>query len=316
MGEQIQIGECIRQLRDSMGKTQADFGGEFNVNQSRISEWETASGRTEPSLEAWMKMAALALKHQPSLAPIFWNQTGIDSAFLFSLADALLKSGQPGAEPIFETVEAMLKERVGDQKALEQEGKVVMVPPYTEGPWKTLLGMPPMPMPADRIANVGSTFYMLATPGPARTGFAPGDLIVFDTSGASTRRLGLFLGRSVLIHFTRDTGVGRFVGESTTWRAGLYLGRLFSHRVHVVRGAEARNEGWIVLKKHDEGEGIHSDRRLSQSDAAPEGCNIIGRFIALFAGGYKGVPEEWMHGEDSLRKLAEITFAATRGSEH
>ena len=157
-----------------------------------------------PSGEAWIKLAALAAKRDPSEALFFWAQLGIRPEALLSVADLLLK------------------DRVRDQKALMDEGKGVLIPPFTEGAWEIQASFPPELLDAKRVPNKSSTYYIV-TPQPPGWGsgygggFVPGMTIVFDTSGASEGSFLHFQGQEVLVNFeTRGAGA---------WPDGLYIGR-------------------------------------------------------------------------------------------
>ncbi|MGH9345510.1 MAG: helix-turn-helix transcriptional regulator [Terriglobia bacterium] len=199
MAENMRVSERVKALMESKGMKQPQLADALNVNQSLVSRW--LSGDAEPSVEACMKLADLAVRGDPAEAVFFWNQTGIDSRFLVSLAEAMLRTGEPNAQRILPAAEAILRQRAGDPKALEEEGKIVLVPPYIEGEWKDQASLPPLPISADFVTNLSSVYYLIVEPcGYAPPGLGNWDRIVFDAFGASEPKLGMFLGEKVLVN--------------------------------------------------------------------------------------------------------------------
>lgn len=306
MAEDMTPGEHIRKLRTSLGSTQAEFGNQFGVTQSRISEWE-GDGPTRPSIEVWMKMADLALRTDVAEALFFWIQTDISSKFLSSVSEAILRAGDPEFERVLVTAEEILRARIGSQRKLEAQGKIVLVPPYAQGKWGHQASLPPMALDGNFVSSVASTYYLVAAPGLNPTGCVLGDRIVFDTAEAPTRRVARFVGQSVLLRTSREIRLTHDVVAPE----GLFWGRLaIQHEGPAVRWVAvepraAHLPGAVFgmftpesnLPPHDL-ERIRRGTRLpfyrnvvpgNESEAIesftlPEGCEIIGRFIALFSG--------------------------------
>lgn len=305
----VKAGESIRRLRESLGMTQVAFGNHFSVTQSRISEWE-GDGPTGPSVEAWMKMADLALRTDPAEALFFWEQTGIDSRFLISLADAMLRTGEPKAERILPAAESILRARLGDEEALKAQGRIVLVPPYVQDEWKDQASLPPLEVPAKFVSNVASTYYVIVEPMGARptaTGLDHWDEIAFDAFGASTRKLGLFLNRRVLINlgapFTEVlpphqgglvTGLRLRMGYLTVHTHGGTTKLLFTSfggkEIHIDTFSALPNLPGPVQEEIRKGTrygplGDVVDRSLEEeldTRLLPSGCDVLGRVVAYY----------------------------------
>lgn len=311
----------IKALRKSLEMNQVPFAEAVGVDQTRISQWEAGSGG--PSAEAWLKLGALAAESDPKEALYFWEQTGIDPKEIISLVDMLVRSGHVDAGPLLPTVERIIKQRARDATALERQGDVVLVPPYTEGVWKeSQSSLPLLPVPAEKVKNRASTFYIKTRQHTLDTrasrmqrGFVWGDWIVFDMSGVSGRKFGRFVNLPVLVNFTGrqhhpavglrldDPFMGRlavFHDSDASW-VGLEsydtVRRWESPPEFLVRITSFRREDYLS-NKHPlhAGAVTAEDRRehlldlIEAEDKAlstlevPKGCEIMGRFIALFNG--------------------------------
>jgi transcriptional regulator with XRE-family HTH domain len=295
MDEKRDAGGQIRELRTSTGMTQEQFAEAVGVDQSQLSRWE--SGTANPSVEAWIKLGALAARVHPGEALLFWERTGIDLRAILPFAEAIFRQQTP------------------DRKGLVDDGTIVLVPRYSNNGESE--SAPPLPLPGYMVPNITSTCYLVAdSPG---NGFAAGDRLVFDAAGASTRRVALFDGKDLLVNFSgrAPQGLGRpgprgpHFPEPVTWPRGLFVGTL-GHKARqgiteiVLAPRDLPRHNWsgqntvlthpkhwhidatatLSRKQHQE----HQDRVASEhSDALanhviPEGCEILGRFIALFNG--------------------------------
>lgn len=284
----------IEGLRNSLGMTQTQFAEALGVSQSRISEW--GAGTATPSAEAWIKLAALAAKGDPSEALFFWTQLGTQPEALLSVADMLLK------------------DRVRDSKPLEDEGKVVLIPPFTEGAWKSQQSRPPLRLDATGVSNKASTYYIVAQPpsvwDAGRRGFIPGQTIFFDASGASTQRFQRFRGQEVLVNFEKG-GIpawseGLFVGQadidSQAGTTHLVLGRSdtprgnwrpdetftlmsFQPAHHMPASIRERSHPHHPESHHQEWNRAYRDAEseLVSRLRFPEQCRVLGRVIARFS---------------------------------
>jgi transcriptional regulator with XRE-family HTH domain len=210
MAKGNEIGERIEKLRRSQGLTQVAFAESIGVSQGRLSEWE--SGASTPSAEGYVKLAAQAAKSDDSEAFFFWKQSGVVPDALASLARVLLEKREIEMGAILAAAENVLKGRVVDAKSLEEKGTVILVPPFTEGRWKTQESMAPEPVAAWRVPNKGSTYFIAPDParGAVRIGGGPWDTIVFDSSEKSLA----LIGEEVLVDSGKGLCVGRLVWTS------------------------------------------------------------------------------------------------------
>jgi transcriptional regulator with XRE-family HTH domain len=292
-----QASDQIRELRNSTGMTQDQFAEAVGADQGQVSRWE--SGVAMPSVEAWIKLGSLAARVHPGEALRFWDRTGID-----------LRAILPFAESIF-------RKRVPDRKGLEDDGTVVLVPRYSNGESESH-DAPPLPLPGYIVQTIASTYYLVAD--SAGNGFAAGDRLVFDDTAARTRKFTLFDGKDVLVNFTGRApkglqSSGPHGPEPVTWPRGLFVGTLghrklagiteivlaprdvprhnWSTRNVVLLDALTHPKHWdahaivVRIRKHyldfqDRVASEHAD--LLSNLELLEGCEILGRFIALFNG--------------------------------
>lgn len=299
-------GERVSELRKARGETQAEFAKALAVTQPMVSAWE--AGSDTPSQGAYLRLGNLA-SYPDNIW--FWEQAGIDGQVMLSAA------------------EKVLKERLADPKAMEDQGKAVFVPPFTQGEWARQGTLPPLLMPAEWVPNKGSTYYLIATSWGG--GLAPRDRIVFDTSEASRRRWDLFRGQDVLINFVRP-GPGhplrQRVPQSIYWPTGLSIGRLDSlpesaheQATHVVfwrrdwpkSAGLSVGETRLIMSCEAPSELFHSRTSRERRDhllsahreevsarPLPEGCDLLGRLVSLVPGGVQGIPEPWNPEVESL----------------
>ena len=119
-------------------------------------------------------------------------------------------------DAILPTVEGILKKRTGDQKQMEDEGKVVLVPPFK--------GTEPIPfevtVPASLVSNLSSTFYEIVGTkniyGRAGHGVRAGDILVLDKREISS--YDEILAEKVVLEFDDGPFVGQlgYVSEGVT----------------------------------------------------------------------------------------------------
>jgi len=289
-------GERIRAIRGE--KTQAEFGELFQANQGTVSAWERDDEDRAPSSAVYFRLAAIADDPEDSI--FFLQQAGLEPDAVISAADALLKKGDVKMDAILATAENKLKEMTGDQKELEDEGKVVLVPPFREAPVQGPPS-PPVPVPAWKVANKASTYYIEAQGSQfARvgTGVAPGDLIVFDAS---------------------DTSVEANVGEEVVIRSpdgGLSIGRLgfiplgSGERIMVLAPADELPNNWnsfhldlpnMPIQRLTLGREVDPAKLEGQrARQLGVGGEILGRFLARFSGSVSGFWKRMARGRGGL----------------
>ncbi len=202
--EGVDIPKHIRELMDRLSVNQTQLGAAVETAQSIVSRWLSDTDPARPSVEALIRLGALAATADPAEAAFFWEQTGIDASVLAPLAQAALKL------------------RMGDQKELQEQGKIVLVPPYGRGEWAHRASLDPIALSAGLVENPASTFYIVADPNRDGFGHRDGETIVFDVSGAPTRKVSPFVGRYVLMDFQ---GAGkRMLQSAEPW--GLVTGKV------------------------------------------------------------------------------------------
>jgi len=285
-----EVANRIKEVRDKLDQTQAQFAKQLGVTQPMVSSWE--AGRDVPSSEMYLRLANTV------------GLAGNSDSCLFFLEHAGLQM-----DAILPTAEEKLKERMGDQKQMEDQGKVVLVPAFTEGLATSGQDLPLVPVEASRVPHKASTYYIVAQPPPwpwdsQRRGFVPGETIVFDRFRASPD-IENFIGEQVLVRLERRKELS----------GGLFLGRLLS--IGLGSGSKGRH---IVLAPSDRCAGSSAElgpaspswpggqlirlgrshdyvHNLGHQSAHPvedwyefSDDNILGRVIARFPG---GAPEEW-----------------------
>ncbi len=298
MVKKLTIGERIEKLRKSQTLTQEEFAAELGSSSGRISEWE--SGVATPSAEGYVKLAAQAAKSDPDEAFFFWTQAGLQPDAVISVADVLLKKGEVKMDAILATAEDKLKERMEDQKMLEDKGKVVLVPPYPEDITAAKQAPPPLAVPSFLISHRATTYYTTVLPRlyyrPAGVGLSAQDIIVFDAFDRSLQAVLDSLGEEWLACIPeREESTGRlFLG-----RAGLFMRH--SQRHLALGPLDQDPSGWQpVTSATGSGELFTAwgDRfvELARFDHAREeyvplkGRQVLGRFIARFS---QGALEYW-----------------------
>ena len=307
MAQIPELRKRIKELRDATGMSQEQFAATFGFSQSRVSGWEL--GDTEPSVEALLKLSKLAADMNDAESVLFFlGQSGLDPGVPVSIVDTLLLSGAPEAASLLPTAELILRERLGNAELLQAKGKVVLVPAFAEGVWRSQTSLPPLWVSAEKIPNPLSTYYVVAgeqPPSARDRGFAAGDTIFFDATGASARKFEPFHRQDVLLNFTKEEEPWKGFGW---WPLGLYRGRLDVSGQHGGQfwwavGPQDRPKGnWVpghnilwltaftLVEPRLAALGISGKGRNvfeSEEDAAatltiPEGCEILGRVRAVF----------------------------------
>jgi transcriptional regulator with XRE-family HTH domain len=213
--KQKTAGERIRELRGGM--SQADFGQLLDSSQGAVSAWERDDKDRSPSAAVYFRLAALA--RNPEDVTFFLEQAGLDENAVISVADTLLKKGGVKMEAILSTAEDKLRDRMEDQKALGDEGKIVLVPPFPGDILGAEQSPPPLPVPSFFLPHIASAFYTVVQPPSifhrAGSGLAPGDYVVFDASDTSIAAVQASLGEEWLARLS----------GSPDYPGGLFLGR-------------------------------------------------------------------------------------------
>jgi transcriptional regulator with XRE-family HTH domain len=80
----------LGKLRNALDVDKGQFAELLNVSRTAIQYWE--NDRTQPSAEAYVRLAKLAQEKSPSLAVWFWGRAGLDESALRVLAPELEKS--------------------------------------------------------------------------------------------------------------------------------------------------------------------------------------------------------------------------------
>ena len=288
MDTNAEVAKRIKALRGE--QTQAEFAKLLGVTQPMVSSWE--AGRDVPSSEMYLRLANAAGRARSSdNCGFFLEQAGVQM-------DAILA-----------TAEEKLRERMGDQKQMEDEGKVVLVQAFAEGLPTSAQKLPQLSVEASQVAHKASTYYIKMDPPPwpqdsQRRGFVPGETIVFDTFRASPD-VENFNGEEVLVRLERRKELP----------GGFFLGRLLfvgeghgSKKRHIVLAPSDRCEGHFgelapgspswpggqlirLGRSHDyvQNAGHQSAARVDNWYEFSDD-NILGRVIARFPA---GSTEEW-----------------------
>jgi DNA-binding transcriptional regulator YiaG len=275
-----EIAEHIRRLRKTWGGTQAQFAKELAVDQGRVSQWE--SGVATPSIEALLKLGSMARQGMKSPgdggeALFFWRKTGIDLYTFVDIVMGLMNSPEELAENEQVAVKWLLAHASAEYDAwdkiqewpkgpLEREPeRLALIRPFPERKWKGWGGEANglLAIPAHFVPDKARIYYLTIGPGvppmyPA--GFAPRDVIVFDTLNAASGRLELFEKQVLLVDFE-------------DLPSGLLIARL----------DHAPDSGELVLGPPDVPP--NNWLNLAVRKLSPSKCRIIGRVVAVFNGG-------------------------------
>jgi transcriptional regulator with XRE-family HTH domain len=296
--------EVARRIKAVRGEqTQAEFAKRLEVTQPMVSSWE--AGRDLPSSEMYFRLTnAAALAGSSDDCVLFLEQAGLQPDAIISVADVLLKRGEVKMDAILATAENKLKDRMGDQKQMEDEGKVTLVPPFPEDVPVAQQPLRLIPVPAFLVTHKASTYYIeVKAPsifGPAGHGIAPGDLIVFDASEALVKDPEGLIGEELLVRLT-DAVEGHRAGDLALGRVGLLpSGALGDHYSIVLGPPDEPPRNWavpIVMRhKHRERSNLTIGHlQLSGSRvqdlrdwAGFSSCRILGKFVARFSSGSLG----------------------------
>ncbi|HXJ94872.1 MAG TPA: helix-turn-helix transcriptional regulator [Terriglobia bacterium] len=293
MAEKNELAERIRRLRAD--RTQIEISEMAGLEQGQWSKFE--SGSANPSVEALIRIGALAAQQSVDDAEFFWEQTGIDPSLLFSLTNVFVRANQELASDLFSTLDALRKERLVDAKVKEDEGKVVLVPPFTKGEWKRQECLQPEPFPAAHLPNKMASFYLITT--TWGHGFAPRDRIFFDTYETSAPKWGEFLGEVVLAMLgPAILSIGRL--DRLERHKATYL--LYAHRdrqvsswsPHEMKVVDSVPTSSTLQSMHSHGRSREAELSSHREEyiyrAIPSSFKIVGRFRGLIPA---DLPEKW-----------------------
>jgi len=107
MEEKLSLGTQIRSLRDSQGKTQAEFAGLLGIHQGTLSAWERDDEARRPSADMLFRIASLC--RDPEEARWFLKYAGLKP------------------EAIVNVARRISKEFASEQAVEAPEGKVVAI---------------------------------------------------------------------------------------------------------------------------------------------------------------------------------------------
>ncbi|HXJ95418.1 MAG TPA: helix-turn-helix transcriptional regulator [Terriglobia bacterium] len=226
------LGDRVLRLRQARGETQAEFADVVGVTQPMVSAFE--GERSEPSSAAYLRLGSLSWYPDNKW---FLEKAGIS-------ADVIAAVG-----------EAILKDRTPDSKLMQGEGKIVLVPPFTQGEWERQMSLPPIPVSAEDVLNRASTFYVIAT--AWGNGFAPRDKIIFDALGAM-QRVAPFDGADVVTYTRQRPHPGQRAWDSGEPRGSISIGR-----IRVLRHAGATHVLFTNRDRSEDGLAVHTARVLA-----------------------------------------------------
>lgn len=306
--------EEIAKLRDLMKgfQTIAEFADAVDVGPGRVSEW--LAGKTKPSVEAWIKLAAFAVKSNSLTAPFFLQQTGLDLNALISVLGMLVRKGEVKMdETILAAAEDELNKRKLDQgdQAEMDKASGVLVPPYPEQP--SAAQKPVLVVPALFVPHKASIYYVVAPNDPfdiARRGCAPGDFIFFDASVSGDGGvLGQLVGEEIVLRTMRHAAPNQW-GELFIGRVGWVADHFYGPGVFAIRAEHLAlypsdahphihdAHGLGLLKLGGSWRKKHGDKPLSLPGSPIENlhdwhedseCQVLGKFIARFSAGTVGI---------------------------
>jgi len=187
-----QIAQEIEKLRKSLGMNQAQFAAGIDASQAAVSLWETGEG--EPSGETCLKLGNLA---PFPLRLWFWEQAGLDMQKLSEAAIELAKTA--------------MKDLVAPDVRFFA---IKPHPEAAEGDRRELI------LPASVVPNPPSTSFLVVNQKLAGSGFAPGDIVVIESSRGDIADLVTFENRIVLAEFGPRSETG-----DPYWPEGFFLGR-------------------------------------------------------------------------------------------
>lgn len=296
-------GQRISRIRGEE-MSQAEFGKLLDSSQGAVSAWERDDKDRAPSAGIYFRLAALARDPEDSI--FFLEQAGLQPDAVMSVADMLLKKGDVKMDTILATAEKKLNDRRGDQKQMADEGKVVLVRPFPEGP--SAAERPILAVPALFVPNKASIYYIIGQTDPldiARRGYAPGDFIFFDASETGTGEiLDRLVGEELLVRLTAASfphggHSGLFVG-----RPGLLIEQTHKGPEHMALWPpDLPPPGWdhphgfLAMAKIGASWAGSTAERLRQSRKGHphhvvhrdwyeySECQILGKVIARFSAG-------------------------------
>ncbi len=182
----------VKELLDMFGR-RVRLAAAVDQNESRISEW--LSGKRAPTPGDWIRLGKLALEYGLAEPFFFWEQAGIDSQTVMSMAGKIVK-GQ--YELVGNTV-PVRRFRFTEQ-GREEAG-------------------PPIPLPAEFIPNPASTVCIVTDDKATGVVDSPGAVFILDESEKDAPDL---------TPFWRQVVFARFDAEADAQRldSGIYVGRL------------------------------------------------------------------------------------------
>lgn len=302
--------EEIAKLRDLMKgfQTIAEFADAVDVGPGRVSEW--LAGKTKPSVEAWIKLAAFAVKSNSSTAPFFLQQTGLDLNALISVLGMLVRKGEVKMDAtILAAAEDELNKQKVDQgnQAELDKASGVLVQPYGEQP--SAAENPVLVVPALFVPHKASVYYIIAPNHPLDImshGCAPGDFVFFDASvsGGGVGILEQLVGEEVVLRLRYSSAAPHQWGELFIGRVGWVpegggFDMRSEHLALCPSDAHPHTHGGLVLAKlGGSWRKKHGDKPLSQPGIPFENLRdwyedseyqVLGKFIARFNAGTVGI---------------------------
>jgi transcriptional regulator with XRE-family HTH domain len=310
MDEGNEIGLRIAKLRDHGRVTQTYLAEVLGVTPAAVSQYE--SGDAKPSIATLFKLAHYAMQWDDDEGALFfWHAAGLRDEYLSSVVEMFIKTSGTDSGAINKMLMSAARTRANDLGLAA--GTVVPVPRYALDGAPDKDARSPLYLPADLGEAASGLRYFEAPPlehpfGHVDRGFAPGDRIVYDATGAAKASLLSFEFEAVLAYFAPGNMQkgwppygGLFVGRLGAVNVGtgfaVVLAPLGSHPIHYhgdrKRIMHSAPQGvphgcWPIIY------GTVSDvKRTSEIERAflsgrlPSGFGIRGRVVAILPAGAK-----------------------------